>query len=154
MDDSEPLRYDVVVLGGALAGASAALLLRRRQPELRVLVIERKTAFDWKVGESTVESSTFFLTRILRLYEHLTREQLSKHGLRYWFHNRDGEDASGGERGGAQPASPHSGVPGRFARSSTSTVLKLRGGRGAPSSGVRRRSWKVSLPEENGAPRA
>jgi flavin-dependent dehydrogenase len=87
MAETDPLRYDVVILGGALAGASTALLLRRRHPELRVLILERKTAFDWKVGESTVETSTYFLTRILRLYEHLTREQLTKHGLRYWFHN-------------------------------------------------------------------
>src|SRR5689334_20926720 len=87
MSEAESLRYDVVILGGALAGSSTALLLRRRMPGLRVLILERKTAFDWKVGESTVETSTYFLTRILRLYEHLTREQLSKHGLRYWFHN-------------------------------------------------------------------
>ena len=87
MSESDALRYDVVILGGALAGASTALLLRRRQPELRVLILERKTQFDFKVGESTVESSTYFLTRILRLYDHLSREQLTKHGLRYWFHN-------------------------------------------------------------------
>src|SRR5581483_6868496 len=68
-------------------GASTALLLRRQQPGLRVLLIERKTEFDWKVGESTVETSSYFLTRILRLYDHLSREQLAKHGLRYWFHN-------------------------------------------------------------------
>lgn len=86
---TEPLRYDVVVLGGALAGGATALLLRRRQPKLRVLILEKNTAFTWKVGESTVETSSFFLARILRLYDHLTREQVPKHGLRYWFHNGD-----------------------------------------------------------------
>lgn len=80
-------RVDVVVLGGALAGASAALLLRRRHPELRVLIVERTPRFDWKVGESTVELSAYFLTRVLRLFDHLSREQLPKHGLRFWFHN-------------------------------------------------------------------
>jgi flavin-dependent dehydrogenase len=82
-----PLRYDVVVLGGALAGASTALLLRRRRPELRVLVIEKSERFDWKVGESTVETSGYFLTRVLRITDHLSREQLPKQGLRYWFHH-------------------------------------------------------------------
>ena len=85
--EPETIPYDVVILGGALAGASTALLLRRQQPELRVLILERTTAFDWKVGESTVETSSYFLTRILRLFDHLSRQQLPKHGLRYWFHN-------------------------------------------------------------------
>src|SRR6185295_1246513 len=87
MAENDPVRYDVVVLGGALAGAATALLLRRQQPALKVLLLERKTEFDWKVGESTVETSSYFLTRILRLYDHLSREQLAKHGLRYWFHD-------------------------------------------------------------------
>lgn len=86
---TEAVRYDVVVLGGALAGGATALLLRRRQPHLKVLVIEKNTAFNWKVGESTVETSSYFLARSLRLYDHLTREQVPKHGLRYWFHNGD-----------------------------------------------------------------
>lgn len=84
---NEPLRYDVVILGGALAGASTALLLRRRHPDLRVLLIEKNPAFNWKVGESTVEISAYFLSRVLRLWDHLSREQIPKHGLRYWFHN-------------------------------------------------------------------
>src|SRR5258708_23952133 len=85
--DQQPVKFDVVILGGALAGASAALLLRRRQPELKVLILEKNTAFNWKVGESTVETSSYFLSRVLRLWDHLTREHFPTHALRYWFHN-------------------------------------------------------------------
>jgi flavin-dependent dehydrogenase len=80
-------RYDVVVLGGAFSGAAAAVLLRRDLPDLSVLVVERQTAFDAKVGEATTEMSAMFLTRRLALWEHLEREHLPKEGLRYWFHN-------------------------------------------------------------------
>ena len=81
------LRYDVVILGGAFAGASAALLLRRECPQLRVLVIERSPAFDEKVGEATTEMSGMFLTRRLAQWHHLEAEQLPKEGLRYWWSN-------------------------------------------------------------------
>ena len=79
--------YDVVVIGGAISGASTAVMLRRRMPNLKVLVVEKNAAFDWKVGESTVEISAYFLTRELKLYDHLSREQLTKQAFRYWFNN-------------------------------------------------------------------
>jgi flavin-dependent dehydrogenase len=78
-------RYDVVVLGGALSGASFATLLKRWRPAARILVIERRALFDRKVGEATVEVSGFFLHRALGLYDTLSREHLPKHGLRFWF---------------------------------------------------------------------
>lgn len=84
---TDPDRYDVIVLGGAFAGASAAILLRRQWPDLRVLVVERAPVFDAKVGEATTEMSALFLTRRLALWEHLEREHLPKEGLRYWFAN-------------------------------------------------------------------
>jgi flavin-dependent dehydrogenase len=80
-------QYDVVILGGAFSGASAAVLLKRDRPDLSVLVIERSEAFDAKVGEATTEMSGMFLTRRLALWQHLENEHLPKEGLRYWFHN-------------------------------------------------------------------
>lgn len=80
-------RYDVVIVGGAFSGASAAILLRRELPHLRVLVVEKAAKFDEKVGEATTEMSAMFLTRRLAMWEHLEREQLPKEGLRYWFSN-------------------------------------------------------------------
>jgi len=79
--------YDVVITGGALAGSSTATLLRRRIPGVRVLVVEKSEEFDWKVGESTVEVSAYFLTRVLKQYDYLSREQLPKQAFRFWFHN-------------------------------------------------------------------
>ena len=78
---------DVVILGGALAGASCALLLLRRWPQLRVTVLERSNNFGRRVGEATVEVSAFFLGRVLGLTQHLNESHLVKQGMRFWFCN-------------------------------------------------------------------
>jgi flavin-dependent dehydrogenase len=94
-------RYDVVILGGAFSGASAAILLRREQPQLRVLIVEKAEAFDAKVGEATTELSAMFLTRRLAMWHHLESEHLPKEGLRYWFTNdRVTGHANASETGG------------------------------------------------------
>lgn len=82
--------YDVVIVGGAFSGASLGILLKRARPETRVLILERAAAFDRKVGESTSEVAAAFLTRVLRIGNHLNREHLAKQGLRMWF--ADGPD--------------------------------------------------------------
>jgi flavin-dependent dehydrogenase len=77
--------YDVVIVGGAFSGAATALMLKRRRPSTRVLIIEKTTAFDRKVGESTTEVSSCYMTRILGLTHHLGHHHLPKQGLRLWF---------------------------------------------------------------------
>jgi flavin-dependent dehydrogenase len=84
-----PREYDIVIVGGAVSGASTAILLRRGNPKLRILVVEKTEQFDWKVGESTVEVSAYFLTRVLKQWTYMTREQLPKQAFRYWFFNDD-----------------------------------------------------------------
>jgi 2-polyprenyl-6-methoxyphenol hydroxylase-like FAD-dependent oxidoreductase len=55
--------YEVVIIGGAFSGAATALMLKRKRPEARVLIIEKTTEFDRKVGESTTEVSSCSLSR-------------------------------------------------------------------------------------------
>jgi len=80
--------YDVVIVGGAFSGAATALLLKRKHPTARVLIVEKAEAFDRKVGESTTEVSSCFMTRMLGLSNYLGHHQLPKQGLRMWFANR------------------------------------------------------------------
>jgi len=79
--------FDVVIIGGALSGAGTAILLLREQPQMRVLIIEKSAAFTRKVGEATVEISTYFLTHSLGLARHLNESHLNKQGLRFYFAN-------------------------------------------------------------------
>lgn len=85
--DSQVGCWDVIVLGGALSGASTALLLRRADPNLRVLVLEKSSRFTRRVGEATVEISAYFLGRVLGLTRHLNESHLVKQGMRFWFSN-------------------------------------------------------------------
>jgi flavin-dependent dehydrogenase len=87
--DRDTLSYDVVVIGGSLSGASTAALLLRRNPELKLLIVERSTHFTRRVGEATVEVSAFFLGRILGMTQHLNESHLVKQGMRFWFTNNE-----------------------------------------------------------------
>jgi flavin-dependent dehydrogenase len=77
--------HDVVIVGGAFSGAATALMLKRKRPEARVLIIEKNAEFDRKVGESTTEVSSCYMTRVLGLTHYLGHHHLAKQGLRLWF---------------------------------------------------------------------
>jgi len=77
----------VIVVGGALAGAASAFILKQENPALKILILDRREEHQRRVGEATIEISTYFLTRILGLTKHLNEAHLTKHGLRFWFSN-------------------------------------------------------------------
>jgi flavin-dependent dehydrogenase len=80
--------HDVVIIGGAFSGAATALMLKRMHPAARVLIIEKAAEFDRKVGESTTELSSCYMTRLLGLTNYLGHHHLAKQGLRMWFATR------------------------------------------------------------------
>ncbi len=82
-------RYDVIIMGGGLAGLSLSLQLRQRLSSLRILVVERRThpvpQATHKIGESTVEIAANYFDTVLGLKEHLVSKQLKKFGFRFFF---------------------------------------------------------------------
>ncbi|MES2569541.1 MAG: NAD(P)/FAD-dependent oxidoreductase, partial [Verrucomicrobiota bacterium] len=86
-DPNAELSYDVVVIGGALSGAATAILLLRKNPGLRLLIVEKSETLTRRVGEATVEVSAYFMGRVLGLTQYLNESHLVKQGLRFWFKN-------------------------------------------------------------------
>jgi flavin-dependent dehydrogenase len=80
--------YDVVVMGGGLAGLAFARQLLRRRPETTVLVVERMAhpvpEAAHKVGEALVEMSANYFAEVLGLREHMDSSQIRKMGLRFF----------------------------------------------------------------------
>lgn len=83
------MKYDVVIIGGALAGGAVATLLKRESPDLKVLIVEKSERHGRRVGEATVEISGYFLSRVLGLMQYLNETQLIKQGMRFWFANEE-----------------------------------------------------------------
>lgn len=81
--------FDVVICGGGLAGQTLARQLKLELPQLAVAVIDKlkrplpDAAF--KVGESTVETGSYYLYKILQLEDYFDKNHIRKLGLRFYF---------------------------------------------------------------------
>ncbi len=81
--------YDVIIIGGGLAGLCLARQLKQTKVSFNILVIERNQypvpEAAHKVGESTVELGSHYLRVVLGLDDHLKECHLPKAGLRFFF---------------------------------------------------------------------
>ncbi|MEC7501130.1 MAG: tryptophan 7-halogenase [Planctomycetota bacterium] len=98
--------FDVLILGGGLAGLTLARQLLMKRPEIRIAIVEKRkfpaNEAAHKVGESTVEIGAHYFGEELKLKKHLTDHQLPKFGLRFFFKDSFQSLAEGTEVGGSE----------------------------------------------------
>ena len=98
--------FDVLILGGGLAGLTLARQLLMKRPDIRVAILEKRKfpaqEAAHKVGESTVEIGAHYFSEELKLKKHLTDQQLPKFGLRFFFKDSFQSLDEGTEVGGSE----------------------------------------------------
>ncbi|KYQ91737.1 hypothetical protein DLAC_07521 [Tieghemostelium lacteum] len=89
---NDTIFYDVVIIGGGIAGLSSCRHLLLNIPDLcnkRIAIIEPRSAErnnlneDYKVGESTVEVSAMFFSKELQLQDYLIENHPPKFSLQF-----------------------------------------------------------------------
>ncbi|MEP7232226.1 MAG: NAD(P)/FAD-dependent oxidoreductase [Ginsengibacter sp.] len=104
-------KYDVLIVGGGLAGLTLALQLKQAKPGISILVLEKRIAAApaaaHKVGESLSELAASYLREILHLKEYLTEHQLPKFGFRFFFSPEYSGDITRRVEVGSKIANPY-----------------------------------------------
>jgi flavin-dependent dehydrogenase len=88
--------YDIVIFGGGLAGLTLSIQLKKENPDISILVLEKRAGeaplAAFKVGESTVELGSYYLRHVIGLKDYLEEHELPKLGLRFFFKSKTKED--------------------------------------------------------------
>ena len=103
-------KYDVLIVGGGLAGLTLALQLKQSKKDISILVVEKRNerapVATHKVGESLSELGAYYLREVLNLKEYLSEHQLRKFGFRFFFSPEHSENIARRVEVGTQILNP------------------------------------------------
>ncbi len=86
---------DIAVIGGGPLGLAYAWFVKDRMPEATVRVLERKDAPDYKVGESTLSTTTRLFAHMGLSFPVMRRLFGIKAGIRFWWTGEGDDDVHG-----------------------------------------------------------
>lgn len=88
--------YDLVILGGGLAGLTLSIQIKGRRPQTSIAMLEKREGpaplAAFKVGESTVGGGAHYFADVIGMVDHLRGEQNIKCGLRFFPPSTDNSD--------------------------------------------------------------
>lgn len=89
--DKDANSYDVIIIGGGIAGSTLALQICKEIPDATVCVVERRKEISdlvaYKVGESCSELGASYLSSTLGLKDYLLNDHLLKIGTRFFLNS-------------------------------------------------------------------
>ncbi len=81
--------FDIVIIGGGLAGLTLAIQIKRTAPKTEILVLEKQSypapEAAFKVGESSIEGGAYYFSHIVGMKEHLESKHLYKRGFCFFL---------------------------------------------------------------------
>ncbi|MEM8892764.1 MAG: NAD(P)/FAD-dependent oxidoreductase, partial [Bacteroidota bacterium] len=84
--------YDLIIVGGGLAASFLSLSIFKRNPNFRILIIEKTESFPQKIGESIVDMSALFVKSLN--IDPILSSHAAKSGIRFLFNENNDADLS------------------------------------------------------------
>lgn len=84
--------YELIIIGGGLAASFLALSVFKRNPDFRILIIEKTESFPQKIGESIVDMSALFVKSLD--IDPILAKHTPKSGIRFQFNESNSSDPS------------------------------------------------------------
>lgn len=82
--------YDVAIMGGGAAGSSLAIALIQNNPQMKIIIVEKRNHFPQKVGESINDIAALFFKYGIKV-EDIFDKHVHKGGLRFYFDQNNTE---------------------------------------------------------------